>query len=259
MIRVVVGGSTGRMGSVVCEMISSSDDLKLTGAVAAPFEKTIGSEIYPGIVVMTPDRIPELLKNADVYVDLTAPAAAAVTVPEIPKSGVAVVLGTTAVPRTALDALTKNVSKYGTSAVVTSNFAIGVNVFWAIAEQMAGVLKDYDIEVIEAHHSAKKDAPSGTADELVKRLQRATGIETVVHGRNGVTDGRGREIGVHSIRAGNVVGDHTVMFAGNMESLSLTHTAVSREVLARGCLASIRWISGKKDGKVHSMKEVLGL
>jgi len=259
MIKVVVGGSTGRMGSVVCDMIHSSDDLKLVGAVAAPFEKTIGTEIYPGIIVKTPDKIPELLKNADVYVDLTAPVAAAETVPTIPKSGVAVVLGTTAVPQTALDSLSKNVSKYGTSAVVTSNFAIGVNVFWEIAEQMAKMLKDYDIEIIETHHSAKKDSPSGTAAETVKRIQSVTGIENVVYGRSGMTDGRGREIGVHSIRAGNVVGDHTVMFAGNMETLSLTHTAISRDVLARGCLACIRWIYGKKDGKVHSMKEVLGL
>jgi len=259
MIRVVVGGATGRMGGVVCNMIHSSDDLELVGAVAAPFESTIGSEIYPGVIVMTPDKIPELLKNADVYVDLTAPQAAAETVPTIPKNGVAVVLGTTAVPQAAQDKLAENVSKYGTSAIVTSNFAIGVNVFWIIAEQMAKMLKDYDIEIIESHHSAKRDSPSGTAAETVKRIQKVTGIENVVYGRSGVTEGRGREIGVHSIRAGDLVGDHTVMFAGNMESLSLTHTAVSRDVLARGCLACIRWISGKKDGKVHNMKEVLGL
>ena len=259
MIRVVVGGSTGRMGSVVCKMIHSSGDMKLVGACAAPFESTIGSEIYPGIIVKTPDHLPELLKNADVYVDLTAPMAAAETVPLVPKSGVAVVLGTTAVPQAAIDALAKNVSKHKTSAVVTSNFAIGVNVFWIMAEQMAKMLKDYDIEVIETHHSAKKDSPSGTADETVKRLQAATGIEKVVYGRSGMSDGREREIGVHSIRAGDVMGDHTVLFAGNMETLSLTHTAISRDVLARGCLACIRWISGKKDGKVHNMREVLGL
>ena len=124
---------------------------------------------------------------------------------------------------------------------------------------MAGFLNVYDIEVIETHHHAKKDAPSGTAKAAVRRMEAVTGIDREVHGRNGITGPRGREIGIHSVRAGNIVGDHTVIFAKDMERMELTHKAISRESLADGCLESIRWMAGKRDGKIHNMNEVFGL
>lgn len=259
MIRVVVAGATGRLGHMVCDMIMSSDDMELVGAVVSPTGKNVGAELYLGIVASVPDDLPKILRNADVYVDFTSPDAAADVIASIPESKVNLILGTTAVPSEKLDAMAKNVAKHGTSALVSANFAIGVNVFWSVAEKMAEMLSGYDIEIIETHHSGKKDSPSGTAAELLKRLQNVTGIDNAVYGRHGVTDGRGREIGVHSIRAGNVVGDHTVVFAGSTEKLELRHDAISREAFADGCLTCIRWIYNKKDGKVHGMREVLGL
>ena len=191
--------------------------------------------------------------------DLTTPAAASKVIADIAATGTNLVLGTTAVDKDAIDAMTAATERYGTSSLISSNFAIGVNVFWKTCEMLAKALQDYDIEVIESHHNMKKVAPSGTAAEAVRRLQAASGIEDVTYGREGVTGPRKREIGVHSIRAGSIVGDHTVIFAGNMERIELTHRAVSREVFAAGCDESIRWMAGKKDGKVHSMEEVLGL
>ncbi|UAL07596.1 MAG: 4-hydroxy-tetrahydrodipicolinate reductase [Candidatus Methanogranum gryphiswaldense] len=259
MINVVVGGATGKLGSLVCELIIGSEDMNLSGTIVSASGGNIGKELYPGIIARGPDSLKELLKDADVYVDLTTPSAASKILVDIPNTGANIVLGTTAVPKDIIDEMSANVAKNNTSALISANFAVGVNVFWKMCEIMATYLDDYDIEVIEAHHSAKKDAPSGTAMEAVKRLQAATGIEKTVCGREGVTGPRQKEIGIHSIRAGDIIGDHTVIFAKNMERLELTHKAISREALARGCVTSIRWMAYKKDGKVHSMNEVLDL
>ena len=259
MVNIVVAGATGKLGRMVCDQIVSSDDLKLTGAIVSENGGNIGRELYPGIFASAPSELETLLKDADVYVDFTAPAVASAVVDRIAETGTNLVLGTTAVDASALNRMTENTEKYGTSAIISSNFASGVNIFWKICEILAKALPEYDIEVVEAHHGAKKDSPSGTALETVRRLSNATGIQDVVHGREGITGPRKREIGVHSIRAGNIVGDHTVIFAGDMERIEFSHKAVSREVIAMGCVKAIRWISDKKDGKVHSMEEVLNL
>lgn len=258
MIDVVVGGATGRLGSLVCDLVARSDDMRLTGAIVSPGGGHIGKGMY-GLTASGPDSLDSLLREADVYVDLTAPSAAAEVVARVPRTGANLILGTTAVPKPVLDEMAANVRSFGTSALVSANFARGVNVFWKTCTVLAQYLRDYDIEVIEAHHRAKEDSPSGTAKEAVRRLQEATGIEKIVYGREGATGPRQREIGVHSIRAGDIVGDHTVVFAKDMECIELTHKAISRETLAEGCVESIRWMANKKDGCVHSMEEVLGL
>ena len=259
MVNIVVGGATGKLGKLVCDLIVDSDDLKLTGAIVSKDGGNVGKELYPDIMAVTSDSLRSVLKDADIYVDLTTPAAASKIIGSVPETGTNLILGTTAVDATVIEQMTKNVERYDTSALVAANFAMGVNVFWKMCEILAASLPNYDIELVEAHHNMKKDAPSGTAMETLRRLQNASGIQTTVYGREGITGPRGREIGVHSIRAGDIVGDHTVMVAGNMERIELTHRAISRETFARGCIQSIRWMSGKKDGKVHNMYEVFGL
>lgn len=259
MINLVVGGATGKLGKIVCDMAVASEDIELVGAIVSPNGGHAGKELYPGICASTPDKLFDLLDDADVYVDLTTPAAASKIIGKIPETGTNVIVGTTAVDQKSIDEMVANAKKYKTSALVSSNFAIGVNVFWKMCENLAEKLPDYDVEIVETHHSMKKDAPSGTAKEAVKRIQNATKIDDVIYGRKGVTGPRGREICVHSIRAGDVVGDHTVIFAKNMERIELTHKAISREAFASGCIETIRWISKKKDGKLHTMDEVLGL
>lgn len=259
MINVVVGGATGRLGSLVCEGVTASGDMRLTGAVVSRDGGNVGRELYPGVVACGPDGLDRALEGCDVYVDLTSPAAASAVIPLVPDTGANIVLGTTAVDNGALDAMAAAVERCGTSALVSANFAIGVNVFWKVCELMAAFLPDYDIEVVEAHHNRKRDAPSGTALEAVRRLESATGIDDVRYGRQGVTGPRGREICVHSIRAGDIVGTHTVLFGKNDELLELSHKAISRQALANGCLEAIRWMAGRRDGKIHNMDEVLGL
>jgi len=247
------------MGHTVCDMIQKSKDMRLVGAMIAPTEEMFGKEIYPGIIAKGQDSLDEVLENADVYVDITAPQAAANIIAKIPAKGVNIVLGTTAIPEDALKKMRDEIARNNTSAVHSANFAVGVNVFWRMCEILAASLSDYDIEVIEAHHNQKMDAPSGTAMEAVKRMMRATGIEEVRFGREGLTGARKREIGVHSIRGGDIVGDHTVIFAGSGERIELKHSMGSRDALAKGFIESIRWVNGKKDGKVHDLSEVIGL
>ena len=259
MINLVVGGATGKLGKVVCALASASEDIEVVGGTASKSGGNIGKEIAPGVMASAPEDLKKLLDDADVYVDLTTPTAASRIIADIPSTGTNVIVGTTAVDKDAIAAMCANIEKYGTSGIVSANFAKGVNVFWKMCEVMAKSLPDYDIEVLETHHHFKKDAPSGTAMEAVRRIQAVTGIDELVFGREGVTGARGREIGIHSIRAGDIFGDHTVMFAGNMEMLEIKHRSVSREALANGCIETIRWIAGKRDGKLHNMNEVFNL
>lgn len=256
MIDVVVGGATGKLGRVVCELACASNDIRIVGGTA---HRNVGTEIAPGVSASSADDLMGMVKDADVYVDLTTPSAASEVIADIPSTGTNVILGTTAVDRKAIGSLRENIERYGTSGIVSANFAKGVNVFWKMCELMAAYLPGYDIEVIEAHHRYKKDAPSGTAMEAVRRMQSVTDIHDLVFGREGISGPRGKEIGIHSVRAGDVFGDHTVMFAGNMELLEVKHRSVSREALANGCIESIRWIAGKKDGRIHGMNEVFNL
>jgi 4-hydroxy-tetrahydrodipicolinate reductase len=151
------------------------------------------------------------------------------------------------------------VEKNQVSAVVSPNFAVGVNVFLRTCEMLASALSDFDIEIVEMHHAEKKDAPSGTAIRAAQIISEVTGIEKIVYGRHGNVGARKKEIGVHAIRAGDVIGEHTAIFAGKNERLEIMHRAHSREVFAEGCLKAIRWVAHRRDGKVHDMYEVLGI
>lgn len=257
MVNVVVAGATGKLGRMVCDLVVASDDLDLVGAIVSADGGNVGKELYPGVRAVSSHDLDSVMAGVDVYVDLTTPAAASAVIDRIPGYGAAIVLGTTAVDDDAVSRMRDAIEENGTSGLIASNFSLGVNVFWKFCERMASILSDYDIEVIETHHNRKKDAPSGTAAELVRRLQGATGIEKVVNGRDGITGPREREIGVHAVRAGNIVGDHTVIFADDTERIEIKHSALSRDALAKGCIRAIRWIAGRKDGKIHSMEEVL--
>jgi 4-hydroxy-tetrahydrodipicolinate reductase len=259
MIRVVVGGATGRLGTLVCSLIGQQEDMQLVGGIVSGGGGHVGKEIAPGVMARGPEALETLLENADVYVDATNPAAAEKTLPRIPMLKVNAVIGTTGVSEQTLQQFETLVAANNVSAVVSPNFSVGVNVFWKMCGVLAAVMEGYDVEIIEVHHDKKKDAPSGTAVKAAQIVSEVTGIENIVYGRQGMVGARGREIGIHSVRAGDVVGEHTIIFAGNQERIELTHRAHSREAFAEGCITAIRWISARADGKVHSMTEVLGL
>jgi len=143
------------------------------------------------------------------------------------------------------------------SCIVSPNFSIGVNAFFRIVELAAGLLQSYDVEVVEAHHRKKQDAPSGTAMRLVEIISDTLekGEKELVYGRQGIAP-RGDEIGVHAVRGGDIVGDHTVIFAGSGDRVELKHQAHSRNTFASGAVAAARWIATQPAG-MHTMDEFL--
>jgi 4-hydroxy-tetrahydrodipicolinate reductase len=259
MIDVVVAGATGKLGSLVCRLVEQQEDMRLVGAVVSSSGGHVGKEVTAGVMAVGPDRLVSALSEADVYLDVTSPSAAEENLRIAVPTGVNCVIGTTGLNDSFVRELRDMFAGQGSSAVITANFSLGVNLFWKQCEQIARALPDYEVEIIEVHHDKKKDSPSGTALRAAQIISDATGVDKMVYGRQGMLGARGREIGIHAVRMGDVVGEHTVIFAGNKERIELTHRAHSREAFAEGSLAAIRYVAGRHDGLMHGMAEVLGI
>lgn len=252
MIKVVVCGASGRMGQTIGRMVSDAPDLELVG----------GINLRPGsfysVDIVESKNAEALIRKVkpDVLIDFTVASAAVGNVRLAAKNNVALVVGTTGfTPEQRKDMET---AIHGhVPAVISSNFSVGVNIFWQILRESARLLHDYDIEVIEAHHRNKKDAPSGTAKTILQILDEEAGARQKTYGREGMTE-RKNEIGVHVIRGGDIVGDHAVMFSKNFETITLSHRAYDRAVFASGALIATRWVVGKKPG-IYGMNDVLNL
>lgn len=266
-IRVAVAGAAGRMGQRNLALLAADPkSFEIAGALehrSSPrLDEDAGTLIGKAqLGVRLTDDPAVALKNAQVLIDFTLPGASLALLPELAKRRVALVLGTTGFNA---DGLKKIKAASGKIPIVMSpNFSVGVNVMLKLLEQGARLLgEDYDIEVVEMHHNQKKDAPSGTALKLAEVLCAATGrnmAKDLVYARQGDTGARTRrEIGVQTLRGGDVVGDHTVFFAGMGERIEITHRATSRDNFATGAVRAARWIVGKKPG-LYSMHDVLGL
>jgi 4-hydroxy-tetrahydrodipicolinate reductase len=236
-IRVALVGSAGRMGQAIAS-VAASENAEIVA------KSDLG------------DRITSV--NADVLIDFSSAAAAEAVCDAAIKSSIALVTGTTghsAKEKQAIEAAAQKIP-----VVFASNFSIGVNALFSLTAQAAKILgENFDLEIVETHHRLKKDAPSGTAKTLAEILQRTRNTEKLCHGREGISGEREKsEIGIHSVRGGDVVGDHTVIFAGQGERVELTHRASSRETFARGALRAARWVVGKSPG-LYDMRNVLGL
>jgi len=252
MIEVVISGALGRMGSTVGRLVNEAPDLTLVGGIDLR-----GGSFY-GVDVVESAHIPELLsgKKPQVLIDFTTPAATVATVKTAAKNGTALVIGTTGFSAEQRVEMVRAIEG-NVPAVISSNFSIGVNIFWQLLREAARMLPEYDVEVIEAHHRHKKDAPSGTAKTILQILEEELGVREKKYGREGMME-RGKEIGVHVIRGGDIVGDHAVLFSGNFETIQLSHRAYDRSVFAQGALKATRWVIGKKPG-VYGMDDVLQL
>ena len=252
MINVVVCGASGRMGQTIGRMVSESSDLELVGGINLKPGSFFGAEIVES------KNAENLLKTtkADVLIDFTIASAAVENVKMAARNNVALVVGTTGFTpeqRAVMETAIHN----NVPAVISSNFSVGVNIFWQLVRESGKLLKEYDIEVFEAHHRNKKDAPSGTAKTILQILEEEVGPRQKMYGREGMTE-RKNEIGVHVIRGGDIVGDHKVMFSKNFETIELSHRAYDRSVFASGALHAARWVVGKKPG-IYGMSDVLNL
>ncbi len=266
MIRVIVSGCLGKMGSRVVARMKGREDMELVAGVEAPGCLSLGHDVGEALGLgwmggkITTD-LAQVVELCDVLVDFTNPAATLEHLKIASRYKKRAVVGTTGFS----EDQKKEAWMLSTNMplVVAPNMSVGVNLLFRLVEEAAKVLgEDYDLEILETHHRGKQDAPSGTAKRLAEILCTSRGWkkeEAVTSGRLGLSEGRKREeIAVFSLRAGDVIGEHTVLFAGDGERLELTHRATNRDTFARGAIEAVKFVAGAKPGW-YDMLDVLGL
>jgi 4-hydroxy-tetrahydrodipicolinate reductase len=262
--KIVVSGATGRMGQTLVRLIADDSSLEVIGGIDR--ERLDGDKAarYGCSVIETAETAQDIIRQTDVVLDFSA-------VPGLQNllarrtsdlRGKGLVVGTTGLTPEVLQQLAQ--ASNGSAVLVSANFSVGVNLLFGLVDAAARVLSPerYDVEIVEAHHRMKVDAPSGTALAIGNVIASARGIalESVrKDSRSGQTGKRPPgEIGFHALRGGDVIGEHRVHFIGARERIEIAHSAQDRGLFAEGALLAAQWIVGKKPGS-YSMKEVLGL
>lgn len=265
-MKVGILGAAGRMGRTLIEAVLAHDGLELAAAVDAPGSSLIGADAGElvgagklGIAIA--DDLAKVITDADVYIDFTLPEATEKHLALCAEHGRKLVIGTTGLTDAQKDGLKK--ASQQVPVCFAANYSVGVTLCLKLLDTAARVLGDeVDIEVIEAHHRHKIDAPSGTALAMGEVVADALGRdlkECAVYGREGRTGARDRQtIGFETIRAGDIVGEHTVMFAADGERVEITHKATSRMNFARGAVRAAAWL-GEQPAGLYDMQDVLGL
>lgn len=265
-VRIIVTGAAGRMGQRLIHLAHESAHLQIVGATETSGHPRLGVDV--GLIagcgpfgVSLTDDLPSILPLADVVIDFTSPSATLEHVRHIADQNKAIVVGTTGFTEDELHDFQTKASTIRT--VMAPNMSVGINVLLKVLGTITQALgDDYDIEIIEAHHNKKKDAPSGTALKLAEALAAAKQWdlqETGRYARHGLIGERPqKEIGMQTIRAGDIAGDHTILFGGMGERIEVTHRAHNRDPFARGALRAAEWVIRQKPG-LYSMADVLGL
>lgn len=264
-VRIALAGVSGRMGRALLESVAADADCSLHAAIDRSGSTLIGQDPHAALGgtsgVQVTDRVAAALDGAQALIDFTRPEATFAYLDACVAAGVPMVIGTTGFD----DAGKARIAEAARSIpiVFAPNMSVGVNLLMKLAELAAQVLEDgYDIEIIEAHHRHKVDAPSGTALGLGQAVARAINRDLAtcaVYGREGVTGERDPgTIGFATVRGGDIVGDHTLLFAGIGERVELTHKASSRATFAQGALRAAKWLQGRAPG-LYDMRDVLNL
>lgn len=266
MTRVAVTGASGRMGKILIEAVSMAENTELTAAIERPDSSLIGADAgelagVGNIGVVVVGDIEQVVDQFDVLIDFTVPVATVSNAAVCAAAGKAMVVGTTGFSLPQKHAFDKAVASI--PVCMASNFSTGVNVCFKLLDMAARALgDDVDIEVYEAHHRHKVDAPSGTALSMGNVVAQALGRDlnkVAVYGREGQTGARDRNtIGFATVRGGDVVGDHTVSFMADGERVEITHKASSRMSFGRGAVRAAAWLLGKQPGR-YDMQDVLDL
>lgn len=264
-MRIAIAGASGRMGRMLVEAVLAAPDARLSGALDRPGSPALGQDA--GAFLGTPagvpitDDIESVLSQSDYLIDFTRPEGTLAHLAVARRHGVKMIVGTTGfseAQKAELDAAATTLA-----IVFAPNMSVGVNVTFKLLELAARFLATgYDIEIVEAHHRHKVDAPSGTALRMGEVIAEALGrnlSEVAVYGREGVTGERDPStIGFATVRGGDIVGDHTVLFAGIGERIEISHKSSSRVSYARGALVAARFLADKPHG-LFDMQDVLGL
>lgn len=266
MVKAVVTGAGGKMGGRIISLISPLEDIKVVAAVEVARHPIIGRDVGQALGlgrtgILACDKLTDCIDQADVVIDFTNHEASLRYLKIAGEKNRAIVIGSTGFTSEEM----KEVMELAKNArcVLSPNMSVGVNVLWKVLAECSGILgDDYDVEIIEAHHHLKKDAPSGTAMHMAQVIADKLGRDLekdAVYTRRGMIGERTkREIGIQTIRAGDIVGEHTVMFGGTGERLEFTHRAYSRDNFAKGAIRAAKWIVSQKNG-LYDMQDVLGL
>ncbi len=266
MINVIVAGAAGRMGCRLVALIKESTTLTLAGAIEEKGHRAVGNDAGETagcgrVGIPITDDFAALLGRGEVVVDFSAPEATLQHVRMAAQHRRAMVIGTTGFTAPQLEELKSLACQF--PCVLSPNMSVGINLIYKVISEMAKTLgDDYDIEVIEAHHRLKKDAPSGTALKIAEVLAKAVSRDlgqVGVYARKGLIGERKKgEIGIQTIRAGDIVGDHTILFGGMGERIEVTHRASSRDTFVGGALRAARWVVRQPPG-LYDMMDVLNL
>ena len=249
MLKVLVCGIGGKMGGNITDLLKDDNEAQVVCGVDIHAPEDIKVPVYASFN--------DVKEDVDVVIDFSSPAVLESELGWAVKNKVPAVLASTGYTEGQLEEIKKASEK--TAIFKTANFSLGVNILVSLAKKAAEVLgENFDIEIIERHHNKKVDAPSGTA------LMLADGMNEVldekrqyVEGRSGIVGRRSNEIGIHAVRGGTIVGEHEVMFAGEDEIVTLSHSARSKRVFAVGAIKAAKWVAGKKSG-MYDMNDVLG-
>ena len=258
-----MAGATGRMGStLIREAISRG--FEVVGAVAAPDDPNVGRSLREAgvcaseVVIMDPSKLEEAVRDAEVYLTFTTPAAEVENVPAVANLGRRIVMGTTGFTEEQMKIIRDAVSNR-VPAVFSPNFALGVNILLKMIDVLRAFPEDYHFSIVEVHHAGKKDAPSGTARRIGELISKVRGYSKIVYGREGLNPRRPGELEILSVRAGGVPGIHNIIIAGLHEMIRIEHTAFSRRVFAQGALYAAEWVLRQNKPGVYTMEDVLGL
>lgn len=266
MIKAIVIGAAGRMGRMVIGAIQKTGGIVCHGAIEVPGHHSIGQDagLIAGvgeIGVMIVADLELVIKQGDVLIDFTSANASLRHMEIASRHKKPMVVGSTGISAQQMEMVRKLTEDF--PCVLAPNMSVGVNLIFKLVEEVTKVLGEgYDCEVVEVHHRMKKDAPSGTALRLAEAVARGRGTrweDVSVYGRKGMTGERPKgEIGIHALRGGDIVGEHTVLFAGDGERIEITHRAHTRDTFAQGAVRAAKWIINQRPG-LYDMWDVLGL
>ena len=260
--KVVISGAAGRMGRKLMTLAARDSDIDLVGAIDYPQHPNIGqlvSLIEPEVGESEVKLSKELDFSADVMIDFSLPEGTEKRIPEAVESNVAMVIGTTGMSKQQEEMVVTAAKSI--PVIHAANYSLGVNLIIKVAAEVAKILgEDFDIEITEAHHNQKVDSPSGTALALARSICAVSGRDVdndLVHGREGRPGKRTKkEIGMHALRMGSVVGDHSVFFGSEYEIVEIAHRAQTRDLFAAGAIRAAKWLAGREPG-FYTMEDVL--
>jgi 4-hydroxy-tetrahydrodipicolinate reductase len=275
MIKIGILGVDGSMGRLILGIALKDKDIQVISGYSIPNSPNIGIDV--GLLVGQPpqkvkvqsvEKLEEDLgkEKPDIFIDFTIASATENNAEKIIAHGIPMVIATTGLSKEFQDKMKKISTEKKIPMVISTNMAIGVNILFKVAADLAKRLNGWDIEIIEAHHHRKADAPSGTALTFAENISKAIGVDINQVGKYGRSKGPNprkygkEEIGIHAVRAGDIVGDHIILYAGNGERIELKHQAHTRECFASGAIEAAKFLMKVKDKpKIYNMQEVLGL